>query len=101
MNAVGLHALYGADLAKCTVLIVGVSLVAWSQVNAVEVPLWAVITVADTQTRREDNVLLSPIIELAVTLTWSWLREGAEQHSLTQRCARGGDVSVGTGCTSI
>ena len=40
------------------------------------------------------------IIELAVTLTWSWLWQGG-QHSLTQRCARGGDVYVGTGYTSI
>ena len=47
MNAVGLYALQDAHLAKCAVLIVGISLIAWSQVNAVDVPPSAVITFAD------------------------------------------------------
>ena len=81
-----------------------VSLVAWSQVKAVEVPTSAVITFADTRNMvlifLAKNVLPSPIIVQAVTLTWYGFGTGV-QHSSTQRCARGGDVSVRTGCTSI
>ena len=39
-------------------------------------------------TRREEDVVPSPIIELAVTLTWSWLREGGPTQSNEALCKR-------------
>ena len=39
-------------------------------------------------TRREEDVVPSPVIELAVTLTWSWLREGGPTQSNAALCKR-------------